>query len=442
MTRPYSLVLVLAALASILCGTGCQPAVDSVRAEETRTSEVSVNVLAATQTTMSRTTTQPATVHAYHEAAVFAKAAGYLTELRADIGQSVEKGEVLAMIGIPEMASQHQARLAMVRRMEAEERRAGSQVAVANASAASYQAKLDKAKAEGGKADAILSAALVELDRVTDLVKQKAVAARLLDESQKKHDAAAAEKTAAEAAVTSAKAELALAHAESEAAKADIDVAKAMTDVARRELEETEELINYARIVAPFDGMVTARDVEPGDLVRNAQTGSSKNEKPLFVVSQFAKLRIRVYVPERDVPHTDVGDSATIVLLALPDDVFAGTISRAAGVLDEQTRTMLVEIDLDNPDGRIRPGMFGQAKITLAPPADSLTLPANAIRFDAEGNGYVYTVDAANKVVRAEIQTGLDNGAMIEVTSGLSKSDRVVGPLLHRLKAGQTVRIN
>jgi multidrug efflux pump subunit AcrA (membrane-fusion protein) len=103
---------------------------------------------------------------------------------------------------------------------------------------------------------------------------------------------------------------------------------------------------------------------------------------------------------------------------------------------------MMVEIDLDNSDGRIRPGMFGQASITLAAPGSSLTLPANAVHFDTEGNGYVYLVDAANKVAIAEIQTGLDDGAQIEITAGLASDDRVIGPLLHRLKSGQAVQVN
>jgi HlyD family secretion protein len=434
------LALVLAT--GLTCGLGCHPATDVAGSDNAEPGPVSVDVLTATRTTMQRTTTQPATIHAYYEARTYAKAAGYLTELKADLGTIVKQGDILAVIGVPEMAKQREAKLAMIRRMESEERRAASQLAVANARAASYQANRDKAKADVGKADAGLAAARIELDRVTDLVKQQAVADRLQDESQKKHDAAVAEKTAAEAVVTAAEAELRLAGAQSDAARADVDVAQAMTDVARRELEELDELIKYAQIIAPFQGVVTQRNADPGDLVRNAQTGSRKDEKPLFVVSQFDKVRVRVNVPERDVPHTTVGDSVTITLQALPGSVFAGEISRVAGVLDEQTRTMMVEIDMDNSNGEIRPGMFGQASITLAPPGNSLTLPANAVRFDAEGNGYVYLVDTSNKVAIAEIQTGLDDGVQIEITGGLTSSDRVIGPLLHRLKAGQTVQVN
>ena len=435
-------LLALTLATGLTCGSGCRQATDATASDKPETNAVSVELLTATRTTMQRTTTQPASVHAYFEASVFARTAGYLTELKADIGTTVNKGDTLAVIGVPEMAKQREAKVAKIRQTEAGERRAASQVAVAHASEASYQAKLDEAKAEIGKAAAGLTAAGVDLDRAADLVNQKAVADRLQDEAQMRFATASAEVTAAEAAATSAEAELTLAGAQSDVTVAELDVSRAMTDVARRELEELDELIKYARIVAPFDGVVTQRNAEPGDLVGNAQSGSSKDEKPLFVVSQFDKVRVRVNVPERDMPHTTVGDSVTITLQALPGDVFSAEISRISGVLDEQTRTMMVEIDMDNSNGRIRPGMFGQARITLAPPGNSLTLPANAVHFDAEGNGYVYIVDASNKVAIAEIQTGLDDGTQIEITVGLTSDDRVIGPLLHRLKSGQAVHVN
>jgi RND family efflux transporter MFP subunit len=344
-------------------------------------------------------------------------------------------------MSIPEMAKQREAKLATIRRLEADQRRAASQLAVAKASVASYQAKRDKAKAEVGKAEAGVTAARVALDRVTDLVEQQAVAERLQHEAQKEYAAAAAERTATEAEVSSAEAELTLTGAQSDAAQADLDVAKATTDVARRELDELNELIKYAQLSAPFDGVVTQRTVDPGDLVRNTQTGSSKDGAPLFVITKLDKVRIRVPVPERDTPLVSVGDAAKITLQALPGEVFEGEISRVAGVLDEQTRTMLVEIDLPNPDGRLRPGMFGQATITLAPPGDTLTLPASAVRYDEQGNSYVYVVNTANQIAIAEIQTGLDNGEHIEITAGLNGNERVVGPLLRRLKAGQKVKV-
>jgi multidrug efflux pump subunit AcrA (membrane-fusion protein) len=102
---------------------------------------------------------------------------------------------------------------------------------------------------------------------------------------------------------------------------------------------------------------------------------------------------------------------------------------------------MLVEIDLPNPDGRIRPGMFGQATITLEPPGATLALPANVVRFDEEGGSHVYVVNASNTVEVVDVQTGQDDGQQIEITAGLTGDERIVGPLLRRLKPQQRVEV-
>lgn len=437
-----ALLLVPVLLALICCASGCGESADSAEQGDKEPQPVPVNVLAATATSMERTTTQPATVHADFEAKIFAKAAGYLSELRVDIGTTVSEGQVLAVIGIPEMSKQREGKLATIRRLEAEERRFHSQLAVARASVDSFGAKRDQAQAESAASEASLAAALVEMNRASELVEQRAVADRLLDEARKKHDAAEAIRSAAQAAVLSADAELQLAIAQKAAAEADVEVAHALTDVAHRELEELDELMKYARLTAPFDGVVTERNVNPGDLVRNTQTGSGWDGPALFVVTKLDRVRIRVPVPERDAPFATPGDAAKITLQALPGQTFEGQVSRVAGVLDERTRTMLVEIDLPNPAGQLRPGMFGQATIVLAPPSDTLTLPARAVRFDEQGNGYVYIVDAAEQVAIAEVETGLDSGQHIEIVAGLQGDERVIGPMLRRLKAGQPVTVN
>ena len=437
MNRPFPHIA-LAVATALTCGAGCRSETPAT-SQPASAQPVPVKVLKATPTTMERTTTQPATVHAYYEAQVFAKASGYVTQLKVDIGGNVKTGDVLAVLDIPEMAKQRESQLATIHRLEADERRVASQLVVAEARIASYQAKCDKTNAESGKAEAELNAARIEFDRARDLVEQRAVASRLQDEARKKLDSAVAERAAAAAAVVSAEAELKLTRAQNDVAQADVDVAKAITEVARRELDELDELIKYARLTAPFDGVVTQRNVDLGDLVRNSQTGSGQVGPPLFVITKLDDVRVRVAVPERDAPLATVGDSVQISLQALPGEVFEGNITRVAGVLDEKTRTMLIEIDLPNPDGRLRPGMFGQATITLAPPNNTVTLPANAVRYDEHGNSYVYVVDSSNVVQVLEVQTGLDDGMQIEITGGLTGDERVVGPVLRRLKSGQTV---
>ena len=220
-----------------------------------------------------------------------------------------------------------------------------------------------------------------------------------------------------------------------------IEVVRATTEVARRELEELAELLSYAELRAPFVGMITQRHVNPGDLIRNAQTGANREGQPLFAVTQVDRVRIRVPVPERDAPLVDVDDEARVTLQALGSRAFTGRVARTAGVLDQRTRTLLVEIDVPNPDGKLLPGMFGQATITLEPEAEKIVLPAGVVRYDESGKSYVYAVNASNQIEIVEVVTGWDTGQQIEVTEGLSGSERIVGKILGRLRAGQTVAV-
>jgi multidrug efflux pump subunit AcrA (membrane-fusion protein) len=138
MKNPRPLVLTSMLAVGVAGGSsGCRQGIVAAARAPAKSTPISVDVLVAQQTTMQRTATQPATVHAYYQTRVFAKAAGYLTDLNVDIGSTVKAGDVLAVIGIPEMGKQREAKLADIRRLEADERRAGSQMAVAEASTAS-----------------------------------------------------------------------------------------------------------------------------------------------------------------------------------------------------------------------------------------------------------------------------------------------------------------
>lgn len=402
--------------------------------------DVSVPVLSPRRIDKSRTTTQPATVHAFYRAEIHAKAAGYVSQLKADIGQRVTANQELAVISVPEMEKRRERYLATIERLVAEEKRAKAEQDVAKENVNAFAAMVTKAKADVNKTTAQLTASKSEHDRVKDLVERQSVAKRLLDESLKTYEAAQAERSSAEAAVLSADANLRLARAKADAAAAMAAVAKATTDETRRELDELDELMKYATLTAPFAGVVIERQVDLGDLVRNTQA-TSGSDRPLFVVAQIDPVRIRVAVPERDAPLASVGDTANISLQALGGTVIEEPVSRVSGALNESTRTMTVEIDVPNPDGKLLPGMFGQATIHLAPAKSRIMLPANVIRFDETGKSHVYVVNGSNQIDVVEVKTGLDTGEEIEITSGLAGSERVVGPTLRRLKQGQKVRI-
>jgi RND family efflux transporter MFP subunit len=426
----------------LACCAGC-PAQRATSAQEEHSANnnlTTVKTLLPERTSLRRTTTQPATVHAYYQAEMYAKVGGYLKELNADIGQQVDAGTVLATIAVPELVKSRQRQEATVRHMQADEKRAEAGITVAGANVESAAAALEQARADVSSADAQLKADRIEHARVSDLVQHKAVAERLGDEALKRYESAQATKLSAEAAVVSADAIVSVANAKREAARADLDAARALTEVAIKELEELDALMAYATLRAPFKGVVTRRNTDPGDLIRNAPA-SGPDSPPLFVVAELDKVRVRVALPERDAPWANVGDPATLTFLALPGESFSGKVSRIAGSLDEDTRTMVVEIDLENPAHKLLPGMFGEATIELDEKADALILPAGAVRYDEEGHSRVYVVDQNNRVKLIDVSTGLDDGKRIEILSGLDENARVIAAMVTRLAPGQQVRI-
>ena len=430
-----SLMLVPLSLFAAVIGCGPTDGVPPVAAPVTR----SVVTVAIETKTIERTSTQPATVHAFHEARSFAKASGYVTKLNVDIGSKVITGDILAVIDVPEMVAQYQREEAALERLAASVTQAQAHVDVAKAGLVAADSTRQQALADEQKADAQLKADESEHSRVSDLVKQRAVADRLLDEATNRRDASHAAKSAATATTATAAAHVDVAKAQQAAAEADLLAAQADVKVGKMRLEELKALMSYAELRSPFDGVVIERHVELGDLVRNSQ--NNVTTEPLFVIAQVDTVRIRVAIPERDVPLATVGDSASITLQALPGETFSGVIARIAGGLEQSTRTMLVEIDLPNTDGKLIPGMFGQATILLDSRADQVALPAGAVRYDGKGRSYVYVIDNDATIQEVDVVTGVDDGHQIEITSGLTGHEQVVGPLLHRLSAGQKVNV-
>ncbi len=378
---------------------------------------VTVRIVKAERVEMSRTIRQPATVHADQQANIYAKASGYLEKVEADIGKQVKANDPLAIISVPEMAKQKARQEANIRRFEAE-------VAVATASAA-------KAKANVKKSRSRLTAAESEHGRVADLVKKKAVADKLLDEAKEKHEAAKADKEVADEEVL--------------LAQANVTLATENENVARAELAELVELIKYATLRAPFKGVVVARNVDQGDLVRNTQS-SGKDGPPLYVVAKTDPVRVRVAIPEREASLIEIGQEAHVTLQAMSGqpiliDGKPPKVTRKAGGLDESTRTLLVEIDIPNPDGHLIPGMFGEATIVTQPNQSRLVLPANVVRYDEHGKSYVFVVNSSDKVKVVDVTTGLDTGNQIEITAGLTGEERIAAAMIRRLKAGQKVKV-
>ena len=328
-----------------------------------------------------RETIQPAKAKAYYSADLGVKVTGYVESVPVDIGDRVKKGQALAVIAAPEMKEQRNALKAEERELET-----GVQAAEAN-----------------------LTAVESETSRIKDLVRKGSVTNKAGDEANNR--------------LISAQAEVA--------------AAKARLGTATARLAEIEAMIAYATLTAPFDGIVTYRSVDPGDLVQAA--GGSKGGETLLRVAQVNKLRVVTHVPERDAVWLDVGDAVELEFDAFPGKVFSGKISRTAGALNGSTQRMQAEVDLDNSDGKLLPGLYGRAKISLEKRPGALVLPAGAVRF-GQGPSHVYVV-VGSTVKHQPITIGLDHGDWVEVLSGLSGNEQVVNGMIGRLADGATVSV-
>ena len=420
--------------------TSCQVAPSDTPTPTKSDGTPTVKVLRPQRTTLTLTTTQPTTVHAYHEAEIYARVAGYLDSLKVDIGDRVKEGDVLGEISVPEMVKSREWQLATIEQLKRDEQRYAASIKLSAANVDAADASRVQAQAEVRKSFALLNADQAELKRIEELVTSKAVAARLLDEARKRYESSLAVKTSFEAALKSATAKVTVAEQQLSVAEADVSAAQQSTQVAIKRLEEMDTLMSFATLKAPFNGVVIERKVDPGDLVKSSQAASGVKQEPLFLIAQVDRVRIRVAIPEDDAPWANVGDMASIRLRALAGKTFEGPISRVASRLDHGTRTMLIEIDLKN-DGDLVPGMYGEATVKLEEIADSLVLPATAIRYDETGGSSVYVVGSDNMINVVQVTTGIDNGKSVQITSELDSNAQVVAGSLGRLKAGQRVKV-
>ncbi|MCA9090757.1 MAG: efflux RND transporter periplasmic adaptor subunit [Planctomycetaceae bacterium] len=398
---------------------------------------VPVKTVAVAEQAIRRTTLQPATISAFYEARVEARISGYVIDVQVDIGDVVAQGDILAILNLPAEAKQQGTLQAQVQRLLAEEDRAGSEVQLATAHVQAREAALAQARAESIQVESTLAATEAEFQRTRDLVERRSLESRVLDEVTKRRDAALAGREAAASAIASAAATVEVAKAQVASAQASQRVAQAETLVAQRQLEELQVQIEFGSVRAPFAGVVTERSVEQGDLVN-----ISHQDRPLFVVSQIDKVRVHIPVPEGDAPYIDRDNAITLSLPSFPAEApLLAKVTRFSSRLDPQTRTMLVEAVIENPERKLLPGMFGQATIQLGSATTVQSLPARAIRHSENGAAYVYRVNDDSTVNIVPVTTGSDDGETLEIVSGLKSGERVVDAHIQRFSDGQSVTV-
>jgi membrane fusion protein (multidrug efflux system) len=194
----------------------------------------------------------------------------------------------------------------------------------------------------------------------------------------------------------------------------------------------------YETITAPFDGIVTARYIDPGHLVPANTTPGTPGSGAIISVSRMSPLRVFVYVPQNVAPFIKNGDAATITAMGYAGQKFTGTITRHPEALSPDTRTMLVEVDLPNENQALSPGMYANAEFIVAMGSGSPMVPDDALIF-RDGKVYVPVV-RNNQLHLAEVVLGYDNGQTVEVTSGIDPKDKVAVNVGQAARDGENVQ--
>jgi RND family efflux transporter MFP subunit len=224
-----------------------------------------------------------------------------------------------------------------------------------------------------------------------------------------------------------------------EAAQTSADLAskQALVDAAAANVRRYEQEKAFQKIYAPFDGVVTARNTDIGDLI---QSGDNSAPHELFHLASIAKLRVYIAVPEVYAPTVHEGEAVTLTLDSYPGETFQGTVVRDADSINPTTRTLNVEVDVDNQSGRLMPGAYAFVHLPVHAQAGSVVIPSDTLLFRAEGLRVGVVRDG--RVALAPITIGHDYGSSVEVVSGLTLQDAVILDPADSLAEGDTVKIS
>jgi len=217
----------------------------------------------------------------------------------------------------------------------------------------------------------------------------------------------------------------------------DFAAKKAMVASAQSNVKRLEELQSFEKIYAPFDGVITARNTDIGHLI-NSGAGAPATE--LFHIAAIEKLRVYINVPQQYSPSAKPGLTADLTLQELPGQRFKGTLVRTASAIDLATRTLLVEVDVDNSSGQLLPGAYAEVHLKVPAGTPALILPVSALIFRSDGL-QVGTVESGNRAALRNVVLGHDLGSEVEVVSGLTGDDSVITNPPDSLVSGEIVRV-
>ena len=320
----------------------------------------------------------------YQVVDVHPKVSGYMKRINVDIGDIVHQGETLAVLDVPELKAQLQESAFELKQSQEE---------------------IARAEHELKSAEAMNSAVHAQSVRL-----QQAAATRPGLIAQQELDDAQAKDLSSQAQVDAAKSAMAGAQQHAEAARSDNQRVQALED--------------YTTVTAPIAGVVVWRYADTGALIQGG-TGSNDQALPIVRISQSSLLRLRIPVPEDDVKFVHEGDQLQVRVDAI-NRSFTGKIVRFTRDVNFETRTMETEVDVDNKDLSIAPGMYANTALELADVKNVVTIPVEALVLNGQKQETVYVLDSSNRIQIRTVQVGLEGSKLAEITSGLEPGDRVV----------------
>jgi membrane fusion protein (multidrug efflux system) len=216
-----------------------------------------------------------------------------------------------------------------------------------------------------------------------------------------------------------------------------VDDLRGQWEVAQAKLQRTRTLLQYSRIVAPFSGVITARFVDPGAFIPAATSGSTPQSAAMLTLMDYTRVRVQAFVPEPEVPFIKNGVPAKVMLEELPKRTFPGSVTRFAHALDPATKTMLTEIEIQNPDGDLRPGAYASVQLEVERKQGALLVPLQALMVEKAGTS-VFTI-SEGKAKKIPVQTGFNDGTNVEIANGINPNQTLILLNKQALNDGQPV---
>ncbi len=355
-----------------------------------------VNVATAREAPANSALELPADLQAEIETPIFARADGYIVKRYVDIGDPVKAGQVMAEIETPEL---------------------DQQIDQAKATLANAKSGLIEAQSNLALAEANLKLTQKTYERWKQLETKGTVSHQEADEKGAGRDVQVAQV---------------------EASKAKIGSANQLVVANEANLRRLEQLKAFARVTAPFKGVVTSRTVDVGTLINAGNGGTTKE---MFRVAQIDPMRIFVNVPQADVGSVEPGVPVELRVQELPGQVFRARVSRIADAIDPGSRSMLAIVEIPNPTGVLKPGMYTQVRFASARSRPAVLIPGDALVSGAKGT-QVAVVDGASAVHFRDVKIGTDLGSDVEVVAGLAVGDQVVTNPSDAVHEGTAVEVH